>query len=627
MANSENFYGGAEYSFDSESISPVYGIKTSELAFPSDPLTANQLQAVSKKISTGAKTIEVSGLGLAARSAMSHLASIPKQHWKEIDRLRKLTGVDLTFHGPLIEATGYSQRENWTEDKRQEVERQALEAVKLAQQMNPDGNVVVTFHSSNGLPEVEQKIKIGTNPDGSPEEKTVSLGVYNERTGQVGNIPSIQKDYFEKGGKEITMTDWLKEHNEKAWKQELQGLQIESHRARQHIDEIIPYQEEFDKKAKKALGKGAFEVYNESITDPKKYEADIQVLKKIDSDYVKSQEIFNNNVSYAKAVSENNYVNFKEAFNKAFVVVSGEDKNKLEEFKKKSLPVFKAYTEGKSNVKDFNVELSKGVNILTSLKNPPEAFQPLAKFAYEKAGQTFGNVAWNSYKKFKDHTPIISIENPPVGMTGLTRAEEIAKLVKESQRVFVKNATLAGMSEKEAQEKAKKIIGATWDVGHINSMRKWGYDEADVIREARIISPHVKHMHIADNLGFEDAELPLGMGNVPINPILKMFPKGIKKTFETGDWFSKQGGLGMAHTPVREAFEGASSNVYTMGESPTPPYWSQISQAYGAYFGGIGTINPDVHHSIYGAGFSGLPVELGGEIPGQRSRFSGAPME
>jgi len=37
-------------------------------------------------------------------------------------------------------------------------------------------------------------------------------------------------------------------------------------------------------------------------------------------------------------------------------------------------------------------------------------------------------------------------------------------------------------------------------------------------------------------------------------------------------------------------------------------------------------MNPDIHHSIYGSGFSNLPVELGGQMQG-RSRMSGNPME
>ncbi len=55
------------------------------------------------------------------------------------------------------------------------------------------------------------------------------------------------------------------------------------------------------------------------------------------------------------------------------------------------------------------------------------------------------------------------------------------------------------------------------------------------------------------------------------------------------------------------------------------PYWNQNAWTTGGYFAGYGN-NPDIHHSIYGSGFSNLPVELGGQTGG-RSRVSGAPIE
>ena len=191
MVNYEAFYAGSEGSehpferpYAGFSAMGAYRPSVRDIGYPTDPLTANQLKKVSDKISTGTQTIEVSGLGLSGAGPMKHLASIPRQHWKEIDRLRKLTGVDLTFHGPLVESTGFN-RGNWSEDQRKEAEKQMMAAVELAQQMNSDDKekgIVMTFHSNNGLPEVERKVVVGRNPDGSPKEETVQMAVYNERS-------------------------------------------------------------------------------------------------------------------------------------------------------------------------------------------------------------------------------------------------------------------------------------------------------------------------------------------------------------------------------------------------------------------------------------------------------------
>ena len=46
----------------------------------------------------------------------------------------------------------------------------------------------------------------------------------------------------------------------------------------------------------------------------------------------------------------------------------------------------------------------------------------------------------------------------------------------------------------------------------------------------------------------------------------------------------------------------------------------------GGYFAGQGTINPEIHHSLYSTGFTSLPQELGGQVAGKASRMSGTPM-
>jgi hypothetical protein len=49
---------------------------------------------------------------------------------------------------------------------------------------------------------------------------------------------------------------------------------------------------------------------------------------------------------------------------------------------------------------------------------------------------------------------------------------------------------------------------------------------------------------------------------------------------------------------------------------------------YGAYFSGYGATLPEQHFSMYGGGFSSLPTELGGQVPGTGGRrFAGTPME
>ena len=73
--------------------------------------------------------------------------------------------------------------------------------------------------------------------------------------------------------------------------------------------------------------------------------------------------------------------------------------------------------------------------------------------------------------------------------------------------------------------------------------------------------------------------------------------------------------------PFKPTIENFNSPIYALDAGPG---WSQAGMMPG-YYGGHGMINPAVHHRLYCAGFEGLPVELGGELPGDQSRFSGAP--
>ena len=93
--------------------------------------------------------------------------------------------------------------------------------------------------------------------------------------------------------------------------------------------------------------------------------------------------------------------------------------------------------------------------------------------------------------------------------------------------------------------------------------------------------------------------------------------KKVKQIVETGNWYQH-----FQTTPFAETLSAFGSPIYGMKMSP---YWNQAYSTQSPYFSGYG-FNPEIHHSIYGSGFSSLPVELGGQLSG-RNRLSGSPME
>ncbi|RMD67933.1 sugar phosphate isomerase/epimerase [Candidatus Pacearchaeota archaeon] len=646
-----NFYKGMDYGLDpgkgeySLDLSPSQHYSIGDFGFTTLPTTANQLSALSSKLNTGAKTMEINAIQTEV------LESIPKQHWKEIERLKKLTGVDLTLHGPLVEPSGIAQLKSGRiteldETYKKQIEKQMLMAMEAAHQINPKGNTVVTFHSSNGLPEpetvvVEEEVDPRTRKK-VKKEKLVAFGAIQQYGQQpAGTIVPVEEDYFEGTGidkdykkKEKLMNEVLSKRNEEIWSDLLRQINFNVSNGMEVIEEatrprvVGASSAERENVTKSMLE--SYKQYTEGKFEPREFEKiageSSEVLRQAGLEPARAMDLLSRGDVYLRRA----YQEFKDAFNIAYTTAqrTGDKQQlkKLEELRKSIVGKVKQYKNDPLKMKEFAATISKGLNIL-SHAGTPQLLKPLREYAIEKAADTFADVGAKAYKKFGKHTPIISIENPPAGM-GLSRAEDLREIV-ETARKKLKEKLMreAKLSEERAEKEAKKLIGVTWDVGHINMIRKYGYEDKDVVKETQKIAPYVKHLHLSDNFGLEHTELPMGMGNVPIKPMLEAiekYNKQMKKIVETGQWFN----LLKGPTPIRETARAFGSPIYPM---QMQPYWAQVQNlgGEGGYFLGYGQMLPEKHFSLYGASFSGLPSELSGQAGGgaRQGRFSGAPME
>ncbi len=620
------FYAGADYGLDptygtewSLGMGPQYRFPVSQFGFTTDPRTSNQLKAVSDKLSTGAKTVEVTGISPA------EWESVPEQHLTEIYRLKKLVGTDITFHGPLLEPTGVG-REGWSNAQREQVERQMWSAVSRAHKMDPKGNLIVTFHSSNGLPDPETvaRTEVVDPKTGARKikEQIQSFLIVEEATGRFDQLrPS--PDYFRSKegtldtleGQYQVLHDSIQKRNKSEWYRNLQHVSFNASNGSQIVSSAL---------AGKREEEGA-EMPKESLL-PEVYKAYLrgegeETLKKLGPLGAYEKERLNMMVR-GDLYLRDAYQELQQLFNQAYGVARrnklSEDLAKLDRFRDE-IKQKVGDLEDPTKIADFAQEIVRGVNILRSI-DPPGGWKPMRDFALDKASDTFSNVAFSAYKEFKSSAPIISIENPPAGL-GLTRADDLRRLVEKS-RDKLRDRFMGdlGLSKGEAQQQAEKLIGVTWDVGHINMIRKFGYDEADVVRETEKIAPYVKHVHLSDNFGMDHTELPMGMGNVPTKKMLALINKDVKKIVETGGpWFRD-----FRVTPMVQTLRAFGSPVYAMEMAPN---WQYAANASGGYFAGFGTMLPEQHFSIYGSGFSNMPVELGGQLSGRSRAGGGTPME
>ena len=155
------------------SLSPSYGdlftgyrVNASELGMALDPRTANQIQQVNNALNQGIVPIEVGVLDPQV------FDQIPKQHFKEINRMAKLTGAKVSVHAPLIEPSGIDpeQRRPWDESYRELAERQLSDVVEKSIEIDDKGGMPITIHCS-GIPGTEYKM----TDDGKKVERLVAI--------------------------------------------------------------------------------------------------------------------------------------------------------------------------------------------------------------------------------------------------------------------------------------------------------------------------------------------------------------------------------------------------------------------------------------------------------------------
>jgi len=602
MPGYEFFYEGTPYTLE-----PTYGelfvgyrLEPYRIGAPTSVQTANQIQEVNKLLNQGIRTIELQPLG---RDVFD---TIPKQHFKEIQRLSKLTGVEPTFHAPIIDPAGFTQ-EGWSEINRELAERQFKDIVERAAEISPNGNMPITIHAS-ALPgtaywEVREE-------NGKKVLKPKQIVAVDQETGRMIPLEEREQYRITSGKKEkISAEERLEMLNTTRWSEELSSLAFYKSRADEILHELAAnYGKIIDDliagkiKAEELPPDVRTALSRLSVGESMLHHAVTQFTSLYD-DFRKYASLENLDETTKKQILEK------------LQALSEEWKKYYEEARKKRMRhPFKI-----SKLLDKSIAI---FNQLSEMGVVPEKFKRVEEFAKDKAATTIANVALHAYEKFKDRAPIISIENLYPGMA-FSRAQDVKELVENARKKFIAEAEKKGIDRSKAEEMAKKMIGVTWDVGHLNMMRRAGLSEQDIIEQTKVIAPYVKHVHLTDNFGYSDSHLPPGMGNVPTKEILEELEKqgfAGKTVVEAGGFVQH-----FQRSPHPYVLEALGSPIYTVMMAP---YWNQIANAYPGYFFGMGPILPEYHFStLYGSGFASLPIELGGQMPGTRSRVTGTPMQ
>jgi len=417
-------------------------------------------------------------------------------------------------------------------------------------------------------------------------------------------LPLKEKFFPGEAAKEIDAKEELKNLNELNWNESLTDVGYYGGRAIEHIN----HSQELLK-------------HLEKLKNKKENEEELKM----------QEETIKANLNEGITMLNRSYRQLKQLYELAYKYGNEEDRRVLNQFGSKiktDAEKIKQNPWAEENIEIKKNIVNEGLETFNKIKTPPELFKLVQDFAKEKSSETYGDIAFETYEKFGNKSPVIAIENSYAGGEFST-GEELKELVERTRENFVKKAVKEGkLSESEARKKAEEMIGATWDVGRMNTLRKFGYDKKELIKETEKIAPLVKHVHLSDNFGFEGTELPMGMGNVPMKEIMeKLGQEGYegKKAIEAMHWwqhFSPQGSP--PNPPLVPTLKAFGSPIYSVEMGPT---WGQSLGFQQGYLSGYGNILPEGYVNTWGTGFSQLPSELGGQRQNSGGRMSGRPME
>ena len=620
MANTESIYRGGVFSTDPVYKNALYGSTGYQANFASlgsaaSPFTANQLKEVSEHLNTGVRNIEIGTL------KPDQFGSIPKEHFHEIRRLAKLAGAEISFHAPMIDPTGISER-GWDKLSQDMAQKQLWDAIQKSADLNPKGNTVVTFHATAGFPGAAET-KIVDEKTG--KERTTAVTVIDSSGREIGQIGEKDKYFGSKVPNEPLQFDpdhEISRMNEDSWTRTIDNLNFAADRGSRQLLEV---EQMYHLKT------------NPFFNNDKKLLDEIKKMPEGKAHYAQLEEDFENakkNLRHTKLFLKEAYQNTKTLYDDVYKNASPEDRKKLENYANEIIPFMeKEYDNLDKDPKKmdkFAEIIENGVDTLSSIKHP-QKYMRIKEFAIGKSAETVANLAWKAHNELGSNAPILAIENHPSQQALLTSGEELRDVVEKARKNFENIAKEKGMSESEAKRTAEKLIGATWDVGHINQLKMFGFTDEKILKETQAVAPFIKKIHLSDNFGMQNTELPMGMGNVPFAEIMKKVEAGakgydIKKVIEAGNWWTEFSQGTKANNPLVPTLSALGTQIYGGGYSGSgPSNWNQMYGIPAGYFGGYGTMLPEQHFSMYGAGFLPLPMELGGQMA-QKDR-SGTPID
>lgn len=550
----------------------------------------NQVQALQAKIREGASRVELEFPGVGKGSSQSPTPeSYGKKERQDIRELAKATGVKTSTHATfqMTGFSGFDPQRGFSDELRYRNVKEIKKAIEFAAEATTGGAVV--FHTGEWQRPISEfwgkkKDVYDATFEGYEEEpERAAHFMVDSRTGEF--VSAIRKDkllyrpkYYTAATYKLTKDrvgkydpvkkgilepdDWVDMNGNyidpsdpnrlfervPVWDEEHTRFEVEEYDWKRIENEV----KEYNKK------------YGKNLT-PEQYFVQIEEENKILQ--AKGHSLF-----YAHRYNELKWQADK--LREALQFYQQLDKNLPEEEKWKlmiqrgmyGIPGQYIQTEKESIPAMLHRELK---NIMDNMRHTHEAssaadaqakerqellkrIKPVHEYGIEKSAEGVaraGMFAYEQTEKNKKHLeePIyVAPENWQTQMFG-SHPEEMIQLIEKSREKMKEFLVQQrGKSKEEAEKLAKQHIKATIDIGHLNLWRQHFKAKPGESEEARnkrfnkwviektkkmIKKGVIGHVHIADNLGWDDEHLTPGEGNAPIREFVKELEKAGFKDF------------------------------------------------------------------------------------------------
>jgi sugar phosphate isomerase/epimerase len=555
------------------------GLGPRELGTTINPMQ-NQIQALQAKIREGASRLEIGFGGVGkGNSQMATPEAYGKVDREVLRQLAEYNDVKTSTHASfqLAGLAGFGQQ-GFSKQQQAVILEEVKKAIDFASEATTGGAVVVhTGEWQRPISEAPWAKKDFATKDGKPaylgypdEDKKAVIPVVDKRTGEI--VSGIRKD------QELFEPEWLTVNNfEKLTGRKLSGKYadgrpVETSKLNSFtfvdangnvIDPSRPEQADmrtpnYDPRT------GAFttqkitwdtivnraQEYNRTHKD-KKTPEEIFAITQIENRILDSRA---NKYFYGDVESLSQQAILIEQDMRALGEKAQTDQqaaaqmNRLAMQREEVAERIRRATQAQSSAdvqeRQFR-ELAGNLETMESygLKQSGAALAELAEHAMAKSEKMIADAKARGSDPGRFEKIFIAPENVFTEQYG-SHPDELMNIVKAGRDAFIERLKQKGLDETAAKQAAQEHIKTTLDIGHLNMWKKhlvrnagesdeafhkrfetWTLKKVGELHDKKMLG----HIHLTDNLGYNDEHLTPGQGNAPIQSVMKFLAeKGYK---------------------------------------------------------------------------------------------------